>query len=180
MQLEESEPEMTQQASGGSGGDPTQGRNERANAEATTTTTYESEPPLPSSNNPSALPSSNAGELLPGELWGTQGVVRDAVRAAEAEWRGLDPEAPLLPPMDRWMEFFGTRAVMLTCVERSLERRAVEPFLVRMEVQSIIRYVASLQRDGEEWCAYHFPFMPEDVDPGTRPHLVRLAEQAGL
>ena len=179
MQLEESEHEMTQQASGGSGGDPTQGRNERANAEATTTTTYESEPPLPSSNNPSALPS-NAGELLPGELWGTQGVVRDAVRAAEAEWRGLDPEAPLLPPMDRWMEFFGTRAVMLTCVERSLERRAVEPFLVRMEVQSIIRYVASLQRDGEEWCAYHFPFMPEDVDPGTRPHLVRLAEQAGL
>ena len=114
------------------------------------------------------------------ELWGTQGVVRDAVRAVEAEWRGLDPEAPLLPPMDRGMEFFGTRAVMCACVERSLERRGVEPFLVRMEVQSIIRYVACLERDGEEWCAYHFPFMPEDVDPRTRPHLVRLAEREGL
>ena len=93
---------MTQQASGG---DPTQGINERANAEATTTTTYESEPPLPS-NNPSALPS-NAGELLPGELWGTQGLVRDAVRAAEVEWRGLDPGEPLLPPMDRGRESSG-------------------------------------------------------------------------
>jgi hypothetical protein len=169
MQLEESEQHA-------SGGDPTQGTNERADAEASTsTTTNESEPPLPSNN-----PSNAAGELLPGELWGTQGVVRDAVRAAEAEWRGLDPEAPLLPPMDHGMEFFGTRAVMCACVERSLERRGVEPFLVRMEVQSIIRYVACLERDGEEWCAYHFPFMPEDVDPQTRPHLVRLAEREGL
>jgi hypothetical protein len=178
MQPEESEHEMTQQASGGGGGVPTQGTNERANAEATTTTTYESEPPL-ASDNPSALPS-NAGALLPGELWGTQGLVRDAVRAAEAEWRGLDPEAPLLAPMDRGREFFGTRYVMLACVERSLERRGVEPFLVRMELQSIIRYVASLERDCEEWCAYHFPFMPEDAGPRTRPHLERLAEQANL
>ena len=73
-----------------------------------------------------------------------------------------------------------TRCEMCACVERSLERRGVEPFLVRMEVQSIIRYVACLERDGEEWCAYHFPFMPEDVDPQTRPHLVRLAEREGL
>ena len=65
MQPEESEHEMTQQASGGGGGVPTQGTNERANAEATTTTTYESEPPL-ASDNPSALPS-NTGALLPGE-----------------------------------------------------------------------------------------------------------------
>ena len=176
MQLEESEHEMTQQASGG--GDPTQGTNERANAEATTTTTYESEPPL-ASDNPSALPS-NAGALLPGELWGTQGLVRDAVRAAEAEWRGLDPEASPLAPMEKTREFFGTRYVMLACVERSLERRGVEPFLVRMELQSIIRYVASLERDCEEWCAYHFPCMPEDAGPRTRPHLERLAEQANL
>jgi hypothetical protein len=166
---------MTQQASGG---DPTQGINERANAEATTTTTYESEPPLPSSNNPSALPS-NAGELLPGELWGTQGFVRDALRAAEAERCGLDPEASP-PQMEKMREFFGTRYVMSECVKRSLERRGVEPFLVRMELQSIIRYVASLERNGQEWCAYYFPFMPEDVDLPTRPHLVRLAEQAGL
>ena len=70
--------------------------------------------------------------------------------------------------------------VMLACVERSLERRGVEPFLVRMELQSIIRYVASLERDCEEWCAYHFPCMPEDAGPRTRPHLERLAEQANL
>ena len=130
---------------------------------------------------PSQLPSQSRGALLPGELWATQGNVRDAVRAAEVGWRGWDPEAPpLLLSMDRGREFFGTRYVMCACVERSLARRGVEPFLVRMEVQSIIRYVASLERDGEEWCAYHFPFMPEDVDPEIRPHLVRLAEQAGM
>ena len=165
--------DMTQEAGGG---DPTQGRNERADAEATTTMTNDESALLLTQ-----LPSqSNGGDLLRGELWATQGNVRDAVRAAEAEWRGLDPEAPLLAPMDRGREFFGTRYVMLACVERSLERRGVEPFLVRMELQSIIRYVASLERDCEEWCAYHFPFMPEDADPRTRPHLVRLAEQAGL
>ena len=52
----------------------------------------------------------------------------------------------------------------------------LEPFLVRMELQSIIRYVASLERDDVEWCAYHFPFMPEDVDRATRPHLLRLSQ----
>ena len=176
MQLEESEHEMTQQASGGGGGDPTQGRNERADAEATTTMTNDESALLLTQ-----LPSqSNGGDLLRGELWATQGNVRDAVRAAEAEWRGLDPEASPLAPMDRGREFFGTRYVMLACVERSLERRGVEPFLVRMELQSIIRYVASLERDCEEWCAYHFPFMPEDAGPRTRPHLERLAEQANL
>ena len=82
--------------------------------------------------------------------------------------------------MDRRREFFGTRYAMCACVERSLERRGVEPFLVRMELQSIIRYVASLERDCEEWCAYHFPCMPEDAGPRTRPHLERLAEQANL
>ena len=109
-----------------------------------------------------------------------KGNVRDAVRAAEAEWRGLDPEASPLEPMEKMREFFGTRYVMLACVERSLERRGVEPFLVRMELQSIIRYVAALERNGVEWCAYHFPFMPEDAGPRTRPHLERLAEQANL
>ena len=78
--------------------------------------------------------------------------------------------------MKKTREFFGTRYVMCACVERSLERRGVDPFLVRMELQSIIRYVASLERDGEEWCAYHFPFMPEDVDRTTRPHLLRLSQ----
>ena len=78
--------------------------------------------------------------------------------------------------MKKTREFFGTRYVMLACVERSLERRGVEPFLVRMELQSIIRYVAALERNGVEWCAYHFPFMPEDVDRTTRPHLLRLSQ----
>ena len=161
--------DMTQEAGGG-GGDPTQGRNERADAEATTTTNDETALLL------TQLPSqSNGGDLLRGELWATQGNVRDAVRAAEAEWRGLDPEASP-PPMKKTREFFGTRYVMCACVERSLERRGVDPFLVRMELQSIIRYVASLERDGEEWCAYHFPFMPEDVDRTTRPHLLRLSQ----
>ena len=62
------------------------------------------------------------------------------------------------------------------CGAQRLERRGVEPFLVRMELQSIIRYVGSLERDSEEWCAYYFPFMPEDVDSVTRPHLLRLSQ----
>jgi len=97
MQLEESEHEMTQQASGGGGGDPTQGRNERADAEATTTMTNDESALLLTQ-----LPSQgNGGDLLQGELWATQGNVRDAVRAAEAEWRGLDPEASPPPPMEK-------------------------------------------------------------------------------
>ena len=160
--------DMTLEAGGG-GGDPTQGTNERADAEATTTANDESAIP------PSQLPSqSNGDALLRGELWATQGNVRDALRAAEAEWRGLDPASP--PPLEKTREFFGTRYVMCECVKRSLERRGVEPFLVRMELQSIIRYVASLERNGEEWCAYYFPFMPEDVDSTTRPHLLRLSQ----
>ena len=108
--------DMTQEAGGG-GGDPTQGRNERADAEATTTMTNDESALLLTQ-----LPSqSNGGDLLRGELWATQGTVRDAVRAAEAEWRGLDPEASP-PPMDHGREFFGTRYVMCACVERSLER----------------------------------------------------------
>ena len=104
----------TQEAGGG--GDPTQGRNERADAEATTTMTNDESALLLTQ-----LPSqSNGGDLLRGELWATQGNVRDAVRAAEAEWRGLDPEASPPQPMKKTREFFGTRYVMLACVERSL------------------------------------------------------------
>ena len=44
-----------------------------------------------------------------------------------------------------------------------------------MEIQAILRYIATLERNGSEWNAYYFPFMPEDVDVGTRPHLVRRA-----
>ena len=110
---------------------------------------------------------------MPGELWVTQGAIRDAVRAAEAVWRGLDPAVPFVPPSDwRWSEFFAVRNVLCDCLQGSLARRELDQFEVRMEIQSIIQYIASLERGGDEWCAYYLPFLPDDVDHRTRPHLL--------